>query len=82
MQQDRCSDSSLMPGSRAIGASEVSEDVPKVQCIMSYGLAAGPVTAGVLGGRNPVRGPLWNIILLSRLLAEVLNKPPPVFKHF
>eukprot|EP00667_Euglena_gracilis_P000580 EG_transcript_580 len=28
--------------------------VPKVRCLMSYGIAAGPVTAGVLQGKNPM----------------------------
>eukprot|EP00667_Euglena_gracilis_P001456 EG_transcript_1455 len=27
---------------------------PKVRCLMSYGIAAGPVTAGVLQGKNPM----------------------------
>eukprot|EP00667_Euglena_gracilis_P001451 EG_transcript_1451 len=41
------------PASRP-GHKDPYAKVPKVRCLMSYGIAAGPVTAGVLQGKNPM----------------------------
>eukprot|EP00667_Euglena_gracilis_P000925 EG_transcript_923 len=48
---------STVQSSQATAKSAVKDPyarVPKVRCLMSYGIAAGPVTAGVLQGKNPM----------------------------
>lgn len=39
---------------KSLASTERGKGAPQVQCVMSYGVATGPVTAGVLQGKSPM----------------------------